>query len=230
VVIILISAPFFYPEEIMKNPLIMIGIPSTSDWKADFAMSMLGLVASAQQPLANGGKIGMLRFHNAKGSILPKSRELLAETAIREGATHLLFVDSDMTFPPFTLHQLLRHEKSVVAANCVTKVLPALPTARQFKIGVPAGELVDSRERRGLSKVWRVGTGVMLVETAVLKQLPKPWFPITWNPDNNDYVGEDWNFCRACEEAGIDIWIDNELSKHIGHIGAYTFTQTDQGD
>ena len=213
----------------MKNPLIVVGIPSSTDWKADFALSVIGLVANASKPLADGSHIRMLRIHNTKGSILPRSRQMLAELAQKENATHLLFVDSDMVFPAYTLHQLLKHDKDIVAANCVTKVIPAHPTARQFSLKEPAGTLVDSREKSGLQKVWRVGTGVMLVRMSVFAKIEKPWFPITWNETNQDYTGEDWNFCRLCEEAGFDIWVDHDLSKHIGHIGALTYDTSHQG-
>jgi len=32
-------------------------------------------------------------------------------------------------------------------------------------------------------------------------------------------AGEDMYFCKKCIEAGIDIFIDADASKHIGHIG-----------
>lgn len=208
----------------MKNPSVFVGIPSGADWKADFGMSLAGMMASAARPLkGKDGFISKLQLWNTKGSILSRSRETLAQQAIEAECDYLLFVDSDMTFPNFTLHQLLSHNKDVVAANCVTKVLPALPTARHFKKGVPAGELIDSRKRNGLEKVWRVGTGVMLVKTSVFQKMPKPWFPITWNDANQDYTGEDWNFCEKCRDIGVDIFIDHTLSKHIGHIGAFEF-------
>ncbi|HYE38150.1 hypothetical protein [Methylocaldum sp.] len=214
----------------MKNPLIVVGIPSGPDWKADFALSVVGLVAAATRPLIGGGRIEMLRIHNTKGSILPKSREMLVKLAQKEGATHLLFVDSDQTFPAYLLHQLLRHDKDIIAANCVTKVIPANPTARQFSETEFAGTLVDSREKSGIEKVWRVGTGVMLIKMSVFDRIAQPWFPITWNESLQDYTGEDWNFCQSCQEAGIDIWIDHDVSKQIGHIGVLTYDISHQGD
>lgn len=212
----------------MKNPSIFIGIPSGSDWKADFGMSLAGLVASSPRPLIGGGHIERLRLWNTKGSILSRSRHTLASKALEEECSHILFIDSDMTFPNFTLHQLLRWDKDVVAANCVTKSIPALPTARQFDKDNPAGRLVSSLGREGLEKVWRIGTGVMLVKTKVFKKLPQPWFPITWQPENDDYTGEDWNFCKACADAKIDVFIDHGLSQHIGHVGSLEYNLTHQ--
>lgn len=206
----------------MKNPSVLIGIPSGSDWKADFGMSLAGLVASAPRPLHNGGQIEKLQLWNTKGSILSRSRHAIAKAAIEAECSHVLMLDSDMVFPNFTLHQLLKGEKDVIAANCVTKTLPANPTARS-KGATPAGDHIDSRQQKGIAKAWRVGTGVMLIKTSVFAKIPQPWFPITWNEENEDYTGEDWNFCSVCQNAGIPVYIDHDLSRHIGHIGSLTY-------
>lgn len=209
------------------NPSVFIGIPSGSDWKADFGMSLAGLMASAGRSLKNGGRIERIQLWNTKGSILSRSRMTLANKALELKCSHILFVDSDMTFPNWMLHQLLSHDKAVVGANCAVKQLPSLPTARLRSEEKPAGELVDSRRAAGLQKVWRLGTGVLLVKTSVFQDIPAPWFDITWNTELHDYTGEDWNFCAKLEAAGIPVWVDHDLSKHIGHIGAYTFTHDD---
>jgi hypothetical protein len=207
----------------MKNPSVMIGIPSGDAWKADFGMSLAGLVAAAPKPLAGGGRLENLTLWNTKGSILSRSRHTLARKAQDSGATHLLMIDSDMTFPNWTLHQLLAADKDVVAANCATKGLPSYPTARMQGIK-PAGELVSSVGREGLEKVWRVGTGVMLIKMKVFAKIEQPWFGISWNEENDDYTGEDWTFCEACRAAGIPVYIDHKLSQHIGHVGSFTYT------
>jgi hypothetical protein len=63
----------------------------------------------------------------------------------------------------------------------------------------------------------------MLVELRVFENIPEPWFPIKWNPELQDYTGEDWAFCEQLEERGIPIYVDMQLSKHIGHVGAFTY-------
>lgn len=210
----------------MKNPSVMIGIPSGDGWKADFGMSLAGLVASAPKPLRNGGQLSNLFLWNTKGSILSRGRDTLAKKAIESGVSHLLMVDSDMTFPNWTLHQLLSHNVEVVAANCATKGIPSYPTARQ-KGAKPAGELVYSDRKEALERVWRVGTGVMLIKTSVFAKLPQPWFPITWHEGNDDYTGEDWNFCAGLAEIGVPVYVDHKLSQHIGHVGSFTYTMYD---
>lgn len=210
----------------MQNPSVFIGIPSTDTWKADFGMSLAGMVASAARPLKGGGFIERIQLWNTKGSILSRSRHTLVMKAKELGCTHILFVDSDMTFPNWTLHQLLSHNKAVVAANCVVKKLPSNTTARtETADGV--GAPVLSLDNVGLQQVWRVGTGVMLVKTSVFDDITQPWFPILWNEQLQDYTGEDWAFCNKLHEAGIPIYVDHQLSIHVGHVGSYTYDHSD---
>lgn len=210
------------------NPSVMIAIPSGSDWKADFGMSLAGLIASINKPLRKGKQIEMLRLWNTKGSILSRSRQTLVEKAQAEKVSHILFLDSDMVFPEWTLHRMLDLELMVVAANCATKQLPSTPTARHYDPMTVAGEQVYSNGTGKLiEEVWRVGTGVMLINMKVFDKVPSPWFDITWNETLKDYTGEDWNFCKKLQDAGIPIHIDHVLSQHIGHVGSYTFTHND---
>ncbi|MHB1098729.1 MAG: hypothetical protein ACYCZR_04165 [Burkholderiales bacterium] len=210
------------------NPSVMIAIPSGSDWKADFGMSLAGLIASINKPLRKGKQIEMLRLWNTKGSILSRSRQTLVEKAQAEKVSHILFLDSDMVFPEWTLHRMLDLELMVVAANCATKQLPSTPTARHYDPMTVAGEQVYSNGTGKLiEEVWRVGTGVMLINMKVFDKVPSPWFDITCNETLKDYTGEDWNFCKKLQDAGIPIHIDHVLSQHIGHVGSYTFTHND---
>lgn len=211
------------------NPSVFVGIPSGSDWKADFGMSLAGMMASTGRPLKNGGHIERVQLWNTKGSILSRSRHTLVKKALELECSHILFVDSDMTFPNWTLHQLLGANKAVIGANCVVKSVPSNPTARAKSADLH-GELVHSANAAGLAKVWRLGTGVMLIKTSVFSDLAQPWFNIPWNEELQDYTGEDWTLCQRLEEAGIPIWIDHDLSKHIGHVGSYTYTHADIGE
>lgn len=205
----------------MKNIKLMIAVPSGQLVHADFAMCLANMMTDLAQPIS--GIRHQFTIVNVKTSILPKSREHLAEVAVENDATHVLFIDSDMVFPPETFRGLIRHDVSVVAANCATKTFPSFPTARLFRPDDPAGHPVQIYPKEGLIRVWRVGCGVMLVATEVFRTLPKPWFNTRWEPKLKDHVGEDWVFCENLEAAGYDIFVDQELSEHIGHIGSYTF-------
>lgn len=203
----------------MQSPIVFIGIPSGSEWKAEFGMSLAGLIAHSSRPLRGGGGIGGLRLWNSRGSILPRSRTTLVMKALESRASHILFLDSDMAFPPDTLHRLLAWDKAVIGCNCPTKMMPSTPTARLEGEGRAGKPLYSLPDDGGIKQVWRVGTGVMLMRTKVFQQMRQPWFDMPWDAGLQDYRGEDWSMCDKLDALGIPIYVDLGLSKEIGHVG-----------
>jgi hypothetical protein len=76
----------------------------------------------------------------------------------------------------------------------------------------------------GLEKVAGVGMGVFMMETAVLLEIPQPWFAFEY--DESGWHGEDFYFQRKLQDAGYDIYIDMNLSRQIRHIGQWAFGHT----
>jgi hypothetical protein len=164
---------------------------------------------------------------HVQGSILPRSRYRMVVEAMQRKCTHLLFVDTDQTFPRNTLHRMLAHKVGVVAANIATKSIPAQPTARAAPKGQDKGfgtPVFTDPESKGLERVWRVGTGLMLVDMEVFKRTGPKIFSIDWHDDVADYGGEDWSMVKAFESVNEPIWIDHDLSREVGHIGYMVYT------
>lgn len=208
-----------------RDTLVCVAIPSTETWSAQFGMSLAAMIADfCGSRIGLGGGQQDLQVRNVKGSILPKIRQDLVEAALAIKATHVLFIDSDQTFPPYLLRQLLMDARPVVACNVATKVFPTWPTARAFDPEDPRGKIVYSnKNKRRLEKVWRVGTGIMLIESSLFLRLEKPWFHMKYVPENNTWIGEDWCFCEKLQQIGIQPWVDHELSMKIGHVGPVSF-------
>lgn len=208
----------------MKHLRVLVVVPSGSHWVADFATSLISLVARFANTPVLGYSSHELRVANIKGSILPRARLRGIKAAKAAEATHLLFLDSDHTFEPDLLHRLIKADKDVVAANCVTKCIPSSPTART-KSDDPKGELVYSDpESAGLQKVWRVGCGVMLLTAKAYNQIPHEAFEMPYLEDIDDYQGEDWTMCAALEKAGVPIYVDHGVSQEVGHVGMLNYT------
>lgn len=202
-----------------------VAIPSGALWHADFAMSLTMMMLALQKHQVPGYTDRGVRIINKRTSILPKSRHELINDALKEGCSHLLFVDTDQTFPAFLAHQLASHGKRVVGCNIATKSIPASPTARNFNPNWIGGDVVYSdTESTGLERVWRIGCGVLLIDLSIVAQLRKPYFAVEWNEELKDFIGEDWFFCQRLEEKAIPIYIDHDMSKQIGHIGSLTYT------
>ena len=204
----------------MKEIRLVVAVPSTQTWDAEFGMSLVFFTNYLASHGAIGKKAIQFRVHNKRGSILANMREWLIQDAIKNDATHLLFIDSDQTFPRDLFHRLYAHEKKVVAANITTKMLPPSPTARLKggKAGIP---LFTGEDDTDLVEVWRVGTGIMLLDLNLFKRkgMEGAWFNQYWKEELNSYVGEDWAFCEKLEKAGHRIYVDQGLSREVGHIG-----------
>ena len=86
-------------------------------------MMTLGLATAGQQ-------IRGVSFHQLHLIYLPLARERLARQALGAGATHLLWLDSDMRFPADAAHRLLAHDVPMVGVNYARRDDAARPTAR----------------------------------------------------------------------------------------------------
>lgn len=209
-----------------KEIRLVICIPSTGTWFADFGMCLVFLTNHlAARPTIHGKQMHYT-VHNKRGSILANMRQRMVETALENKATHLLFIDSDQTFPADLVERLLAHKKQVVACNVATKMIPATPTARQRGsegAGVPVYTSLKSPE---LELVWRIGTGIMLIDLNIFKRpelTTGPWFTQRWSEALKSYVGEDWAFCERLEAARVKIYIDHKVSLEIGHVGLLNY-------
>ena len=203
-----------------------LGIPSLGDWKSDFGYALCQMCVYMSAALFEEGQSREVLFLDKRTSNLPRSRQEILEDAILQDCTHALFLDTDQTFPMDLAHRLIRWKKPIVACNIPLKTIPSFPTARQrgpTAFGIPVYSN-STANPMGLEKVWRVGSGIMLIELSVVKPIPKPWFELRYSDKHQQFVGEDWYFCKKVEDAGHDIYIDHDLSRHIGHVGNFQYT------
>lgn len=217
-----------------KNLKIAIGVPSTGMWYMRFAICYCNMAIYFQTHKVMDYKSQMFQTLSVTGSILPKQRMEIVQGALEMGADYLLWLDCDHTFPRNLLHRLISHQKDVVAVNCVTKKIPSTPTAR-YKPTDPndvktSHPVFSDLDKPTLEKVWRVGTGIMLVDMKVYRKIGAEVFHMFYRKDVNTYQGEDWSMAEAMEQAGFDIWVDHPLSNQCGHIGMYEYTHDVVGE
>lgn len=148
------------------------------------------------------------------------NRTWLVRYALESGATHLLFVDSDMIFPSDTIPKLLAHKKEIVGVKYKKR---EFPVKWLF-------EPLEGESETELFKVKHVGTGLLLIDLSIFKELGKPknegdrptaWFSFGRDSEGALVMGEDVWFCNVARDAGYDVWVDPTIQ--IGHIGEYIF-------
>lgn len=181
--------------------MILIGTPSRDLVNATFTFDMVQLVRNSKD----------VYFVTAFGTYLQNLRTELVNVALQSKASHILFVDSDMRFPPNALNRLLNHNLDFIAANYRQRMKDQW-TACQGE------EFINSVHKSGLQEVDVVGFGLTLIKTSVFEKVPQPWFAMPF--DGNKFVGEDVFFCHQAKGVGFEIFIDHDLSQEIKHTGS----------
>lgn len=197
---------------------VAIGVPSTNTWIAEFGECLANMMAYSATA-GGGGEDRTLQLINVKSSLLSQSRTRIVSDSLQNDCTHLLFLDSDMTFPPDTLNRLLAHKLPIVACNYLRKEIPAIPVTE----ALDDSRCHTTKDKSGLEKIKHTGLGVMLIDLSVMKDVPEPWFPVTWHQLKKCYVGEDVYFATMLRKRGVDMWVDHDLSKSVTHVGVFEY-------
>lgn len=152
-------------------------------------------------------------------------RDCAAADAIREGFTHILYLDADMVWPSDVLWKMLKyvtHDKAIVSAHYVMKSPPYGAVAlfkrhREPGSNVDMFEHADLRGVKELVDVQVVGMGCCVVPVSVFEAIgARPWFAYKDDDDGWPRVTEDVTFCLKAGEAGYRIAVDPTVE--CGHV------------
>jgi len=113
-------------KEDMRRVAILI--PAGDECKTAFAISLAHMIRETLLLLPEN--LEALTINSFCTAMLPFSRQILAETALQQGATHLLWIDSDMKFPADMLMTFLRHDKPIIGINAMARSDPWNNTAQ----------------------------------------------------------------------------------------------------
>ena len=215
----MVNVPNFY-HKVDKSAKIAICVPVRDNVTAAFSYSLAMLMKKCGEANLK------VSLHYVIGSEVAMQRQQLVLQVLADNPTHIFWLDADMKFPPHTLNQLLSHNKDVIGCNYSTRVEPHVPVAF-----VSDGDLEKRlTDTTGISDVFAVGLGCLLVNTDVIKNIESPYFSVEWNDDYTNLMGEDIYFCKKIREAGYDILIDNDLSQQIAHVGTKNYKLDDIND
>lgn len=205
---------------------IAVALPTHDMVPAKFMFDLANMVAFSTAKFQHGEEFGL---NMIAGTYVHAARQKLLALLIAQGVTHVLWVDTDMSFPRDALLRLLNHRKDVVGINYAKREAP--PEYVAFKhVDIAGGnstKLATLPESTGLEKVDALGFGMVLMRTEPLLDLPdprkEPWFFFEYLPGGRT-VGEDVFFCRILRERlGLDIYVDHDLSKECSHIGQFPY-------
>lgn len=194
-------------------PKIAICIPSGDLVHTEFALSLaqLCVMSGAVQGLAHIP----IALINTRGSLIVRNRNEAVGHAQKLGVDYILFLDSDMVFPGWTLRRLISHEKDIVGASYLQRDPP------HKMLGVWESDKELSSDK--LHSVTALPGGCLLIKLSVFDGMVEPYFRTPAYEASGDdpahIQGEDYYFCEQAAKLGYEIWLDVMLTLELGHVG-----------
>jgi hypothetical protein len=168
-------------------------------------------------------------------SLIPRARNAAASTfLLRTAHTHLLFIDTDITFDPRDVVSMLQCDAKLIAGVYRTKTDDATEWASSGSFTV-----TKRSAEAGIYGAQWLPSGFMLIARGCLEEVsaahPTGWcknnisgygeigadlfnfFPLTFGGDNNFKRSEDYGFCELCAAAGIEPLVFGKAM--LGHCG-----------
>lgn len=149
------------------------------------------------------------------------ARNDFVESALKNGADHLMFFDNDQTFPIDTLPNLVKHDKDVIVGLYYGRFAPFMPIfyrwakGENFRLFNPIYNYPQDRPFR----IDMAGMGCCLVKKEVFIKLDRPYFKYqesSLEPGRFN-ISEDVWFFKQCFLKGIEVWATPEVK--CGHLG-----------
>ena len=191
---------------------LMVAVPTTDYVSAAFT----DCLAHLMMRLAGDGIEADVRIR--AGTSVHIGREYLAEAAVKGGFTHVLWIDSDMTFGTDVVDDLLFCAKDMVCGAFVSRRPPH------------SACVYTSIEEGNIQRVTDFGTqpfrvagcgfAMVLTSTELLKAVHDR-FGTCFAMTDLEY-SEDLAFCRRVNALGREIWCEPTVRPgHIAHIEVY---------
>src|SRR6185369_13955139 len=128
------------------------------------------------------------------GTVVDFSRNVTCKMALEHDATHVCFVDTDMTFPADTINRLLALKQPVVGVASRKKKLPLQYTIEVDEPAGARGITDDELPKEPFCRIGDypilVGTGIMLIDLQKVNGIvARPWFLFGtfWNDEDVGY-------------------------------------------
>lgn len=230
-----------------SKPSIFIGMPVYDAVKVDCMMSVLSAVFAARR---RGISVTLRCVEGF--SLIELARAELTRLFLQTECSHLLMIDSDMTFDADVPLRMLDASVDVIGCLAPQRKLLLDEVVRAARAGNPEPELaahiinttvLESARLeivRGAVRASAVGTGIILITRATVEKLlrahPERWVetgatngsvrvPLLFRTEIHEgaLTGEDFGFCLLCRQNEIAVHVLFDSGGPIGHIGKYEY-------
>jgi GT2 family glycosyltransferase len=196
---------------------VVVGIPTQGSVKTKTFLSLVEMHKQYGHRIAD--------IWTPEGTYLHRSREKIMEAAVATDATHVMFIDSDVIFPPDGMERLLRARETVIGASYHLKwqgkqVWAHKPLEAKYGAARDLQEIAPLEKRTDVHEVRGLPTGFMLVDLDAVRSIERPWFDYGPNTED-DWMGEDVFFCEKLRAHGHKILLDPTI--RVGHVGDWVY-------
>ena len=211
----------------MVEPIkLVVGLPSTGMMQTETAKNLVFMLTGSSVPL-------VFDIATPTSCYVHINREKCVDHARNMKADYLLFVDTDMLFPPDALDRLLALKVDIASVTYNKRCHPRCSVVKlvpEYDSEYAVDDSVTERPipLEAITHPFRcggAGTGFMLIKMSVFDRIPRPWFfftPEMETPEGKiEATGEDIFFYGRARDHGFDIWIDPTI--RVGHIGSAIF-------
>ena len=196
---------------------VLLGIPTTRGARR----SMHWTLALAQLQLPLGSSLGHCFIED---ETIAEARNALCEEALRQEVEYLFFLSDDVIPPPNALLCLLDKVGRDYPVGDGRAARASMLTGVYWTKTTPAEPYLWNGLLEGSYRDWTAGEffpvdlagcDCLLIETAVLKELPRPWFSTEWvwepGQQPSSIATEDFYFYTKARRAGYRLFADTSV-------------------
>lgn len=196
---------------------LLIGVPTTDFVHVEFLISLTALIQRLKDEEID------FELLIESGTLVYLARERIAQKAINEHFTHVLWLDSDMVFNKDLLDDLMFSGKPFISGvyqarrKGYSSVIFTKLDLGEID-GVPMCERCETYPTETF-EIAACGFGCVLIETSILEDVISTK-GTCFSPTPN--FGEDLAFCKRATDLGHKIYCDPlVVCGHIAHIPVY---------
>jgi len=211
----------------VRSESVFIGIPTYDGKPTTQCFSSVTKLMLLLQAMGIGSKLMFAKYN----TFIDKARNELIDAFEKSECTHILMNDADQGFEAEKIILMLKKDKNFIAAAVRQKQLD-----ETYAIKVNVNDNMTCKEDDGLISTHRIGMALALMKRELFENL-KTYLnlPVTKNSGTHytdagiiqekdgswGWIGEDYDFCKKCTDAGEKIWIYPDIN--ITHVGPYEF-------
>ena len=189
-------------------------------------------------------RVGLQVFMIGNESLITRGRNQLVAEFMASDCSHLMFVDADIEFNPHDILKLISHNKPIVAGAYPLKKEPTSYVVNLSPDALQLDDLVEVMDagtgfmmikREVITKMqnahpelhysgdlegdeYRKDLKGKEDHRQRLKENLYSLFDTSHDKgDNNNYLSEDYTFCRRWQKIGGKIWLDSTVK--LNHVG-----------